>query len=90
MGWLRKKADKLPGGLGDQLTPADVDPQQLEQGIKIEREHTDDPELAKEIALDHLAEDPQYYTKLKEIEHENGEAITGPDQAAAGTDIRVT
>lgn len=46
---------------------------QLEKGIKVEMEHTDDPEKAKEIAKDHLWEDPDYYTKLATIEPEHEE-----------------
>ena len=38
---------------------------QLQKGIKTEFEHTKDEETAKKIAMDHLAEDPKYYTKLK-------------------------
>jgi hypothetical protein len=38
---------------------------QLEKGRKYEMEHTDNPEQAEEIALDHLAEDPEYYNKLE-------------------------
>ncbi len=41
---------------------------QLEMGIKIEMEHTDNENTAKEIAMDHLWEDPTYYTKLKRME----------------------
>jgi hypothetical protein len=41
---------------------------QLEMGIKVEMEHTDDEKTAKEIAMDHLWEDPTYYTKLKRME----------------------
>ena len=41
---------------------------QLNKGIKVEMEHTDDRKKAKEIALDHLFEDPKYYDKLKKIE----------------------
>lgn len=37
----------------------------LEIGIKTEHEHTKDSSIAKEIALDHLAERPDYYDKLK-------------------------
>jgi hypothetical protein len=33
-------------------------------GIKVEGEHTPDRAKAREIAMDHLAEDPDYYTKL--------------------------
>jgi len=36
-------------------------------GIKVELEHTDDIYIAREIAMDHLAEDPDYYNKLKKI-----------------------
>ena len=53
---------------GDKLK---VDPKQLGMGIKVELEHTDSREAAKQIALDHLAEDPEYYTKLKKIEGED-------------------
>ena len=38
---------------------------QLTMGIKEELEHTGDEAVAREIALDHLKEDPYYYTKLK-------------------------
>ncbi len=37
---------------------------QLEIGVRIEGEHTGDARLAREIALDHLLEDPRYYSKL--------------------------
>lgn len=46
------------------LTEKDVDPSELAQGIKVEMEHTNDPAVAKQIALDHLSEDSKYYTKL--------------------------
>lgn len=41
---------------------------QLEMGMKVETEHTDDEDKAKEIAFDHLWEDPKYYSKLSKIE----------------------
>jgi LPS O-antigen subunit length determinant protein (WzzB/FepE family) len=37
---------------------------QLEMGIKVETEHTKDVNTAKIIAMDHLFEDPLYYTHL--------------------------
>ena len=43
-----------------------VDVEQLQIGIEVEKEHTDDEKVAEEIARDHLAEDPHYYTKLKQ------------------------
>lgn len=56
----------LQGGKGDKLTEKDVDPYQLEIGIAVEMEHTNNPAVAKEIALDHLAEHDDYYTILVE------------------------
>ena len=40
---------------------------QLIMGIKEEREHTEDLIERTQIALDHLKEDPKYYTKLLSI-----------------------
>jgi predicted nucleotidyltransferase len=45
---------------------------QFKLGIKTEMEHTDNKKQAKEIALDHLAENPKYYTKLKKAKLEEG------------------
>lgn len=55
---------KLPGGVGDRTPSDQIDPIQLSTGIQIEMEHTNDPEIAKEISLDHLTVDPKYYSKL--------------------------
>jgi hypothetical protein len=41
---------------------------ELKNGIKVELEHTNDPKIAKEIAMDHLYEDFNYYKKLKKME----------------------
>jgi len=46
----------------------DPDPKELEMGIEVEKEHTKYPELARFIALTHLKELPDYYTKLKAME----------------------
>lgn len=59
-----KLEDLIPGGKGDTTKESDVDIKQLKVGIAVEIEHTDNTEIAKEIALDHLTEDPEYYTKL--------------------------
>jgi hypothetical protein len=40
---------------------------ELAKGQEVEAEHTDDPQLAKKIAWDHLNEHPDYYTKLEHI-----------------------
>jgi 2'-5' RNA ligase len=53
--------EKLVGGIADGTSPEDYDPEQLETGTRVEMEHTDDPEIAREIAMDNLKEDPDYY-----------------------------
>lgn len=40
---------------------------ELAKGIKVEQEHTSNIKTATRIALDHLFEDPNYYTKLDKI-----------------------
>lgn len=40
-------------------------PVELAMGIKVEMEHTDDPKKAEKIAMDHLKENPSYYSELK-------------------------
>lgn len=52
------------------LKPEDVDQGELEMGLEVEKEHTDDPRVAEMIALDHLEEIPDYYTRLKRMEDE--------------------
>ena len=63
-----KSAQVLEGGVGDETEASDVDSEQLKEGLSTEEEHTDDEKEAEEIALDHLTEDPEYYSKLKEME----------------------
>lgn len=58
----------LPGGLSSGKPDSDFDPEALAKGTKVELEHTDDEKLAKEIAKDHLVEDPKYYDKLEKME----------------------
>jgi len=48
------------------------DPKELEMGIKVEMEHTVCPEISRRIALDHLTEIPDYYTRLAKMEKEEG------------------
>ena len=64
------KEDKVKGGMADKKKPEDFDQKELKMGIKIEMEHTDDAELAKEIAMDHLTEFPDYYSRLEKMEKE--------------------
>jgi GNAT superfamily N-acetyltransferase len=70
--------DMIPGGLSDGMDISDIAShhsvdisvieKELEKGMKVELEHTSDEKIAKEIAIDHLYEDPKYYTKLSTIE----------------------
>lgn len=46
-----------------------VDPDELQMGIEVESEHIDDPSIQKKIALDHLAEMPDYYSQLSQMEN---------------------
>lgn len=48
--------DEISGGLADEYNPKDFDQKTLEQGKKVEREHTSDPNKATEIAMDHMIE----------------------------------
>ena len=70
--------DNIPGGLAKGMTLNDIAEKhgvsvdilvaEFKKGIQTEMEHTTDREMAKEITLDHLFEDPQYYTKLSSVE----------------------
>jgi hypothetical protein len=42
------------------------DPEELKKGIEVELEHTNYRAIATIIAKHHLAEDPEYYIKLKQ------------------------
>lgn len=76
-------ADLLPGGRADRMTPEMFDPLQLARGTSVEFEHTRDMALAREIAMDHLAEDPDYYRKLATI-HLDGDSAGGGGLAVVG------
>lgn len=41
---------------------------ELKKGISTEKEHTTKKDVAKQIALAHMGEDPKYYDKLKKME----------------------
>lgn len=62
--WL----EKIPGGLASGRDLDNFDLEQLIKGLDVEMEHTDDPMVALEIAMDHLTEDEKYYDKLEKIE----------------------
>jgi hypothetical protein len=72
------KSEILIGGKGDNKTIEDIADmhnvsveyakEQLNKGIDIESEHTNDVDKATEIALDHLTEFINYYVELKKME----------------------
>lgn len=82
LGSLLKNEDKIPGGKADKLTAEDVAKKhgvsveeiekQIAMGVKIEMEHVDSKDLAREISLDHLEEMPDYYTRLAKMEKKGG------------------
>lgn len=69
--------EKLREALGaeDPSVAAEFPMDEFRKGVEVETEHTNDPLQAARIALDHLAEDPQYYTKLATIETPLKEAV---------------
>ena len=74
------QANALDGGNADNLTIEDLAEMhgvdldkmkiQLKMGIKVEYEHTRDKSISTEIAMDHLYEIPDYYTRLSKMEGE--------------------
>jgi hypothetical protein len=74
--------EKIKGGLADYESVEDIAKhhqidvkhikEQLAKGIEIEHEHTNNKSIAKEIAMDHLWEDADYYTKLEKMEANEG------------------
>ena len=64
--------ESLPVGKHNDVPDDKFDSDQLQAGIKIEMEHTNNPEIAKCIAKDHLSEISDYYTRLKKMEAEAG------------------
>ena len=72
------KEEKIPGGLASGKSLKDIANHHevdiniinlgLKKGIEVESEHTNDPSIAKEIAMGHLWEDPYYYDKLEKVE----------------------
>ena len=69
---LKVESDEIKGGVADGMTIKDIAKKhnvpigdikkELKIGTKIELEHTDSRKKAKEIAMDHLAEFPDYYS----------------------------
>lgn len=74
---MPRQMDKYLAGITEELKhqgdpDSNFDAKQLAMGIEMEKEHTDDVEVATAIAKAHLAEIPDYYTRLKAMEKEAG------------------
>lgn len=63
--------DLIRGGYADSVSSKKFPAGQLAKGRKVEAEHTNSPDIAEEIARDHLTEDPKYYTHLAKMESSN-------------------
>jgi hypothetical protein len=60
----REWKDRLHGGKADDKRPEDFDSDDIAIGTAIEMEHTNNPDIATEIALDHEKENDFYYDEL--------------------------
>jgi hypothetical protein len=75
---MNENTNKIKGGLADKMTKKDISDKfglslqkinkELEMGIKVEMEHANSKKLAQEIAMDHLVEIPDYYSRLTKLE----------------------
>lgn len=90
-GFVEVKEEKIEGGKADKMSIKDLAKKhkisedemynKLVDGIKEEMEHTDEISIAKEIAMDHLFQDIEYYGKLKKIEKGEFKEATGAASA---------
>ena len=84
----------LIGGRADGMTPEDIArkhglpiediEEQLELGDDVEKEHSHNQKESHEIAVDHVSEIPDYYTRLNKMEKQAG--IT-EGQVSSGGDL---
>jgi ribosomal protein S18 acetylase RimI-like enzyme len=78
--WSMVNEDKLKGGLADKMSNKDIAKKfgitiaklnkEVKMGEDVEMEHVTNKTLSREIAMDHLVEIPDYYTRLKKMEKE--------------------
>jgi hypothetical protein len=71
----------LSGGLSKGKPPKNVSKKEILRGTRVEFEHTDDLEIARKIAYDHLTEEPSYYKKLEKMEKKTKKASNENSQA---------
>jgi hypothetical protein len=76
--YIRLDEKEIKGGKADKISLNGISKKfkveisklekELTKGIKVELEHTKDKTIAKDIAMDHLSEIPDYYTRLEKLE----------------------
>ena len=82
--------NQIKGGKSDKISLEDIArkhsvfigtiKKELEMGLKVEMEHTNDKEKAREISLDHLTEFPDYYTRLDKMEKDAKSSMKEPKE----------
>lgn len=77
----------LPVGKHNDMSDDEFDADQLAMGIDVEMEHTDDPEIAKAIAKDHLAELSDYYTRLADMVEDSDDDDDDDESEEGGDDL---
>ena len=65
---LKKLINKQNIGKHSFVSDNNYNKKELDLGEEIEKEHTSDSKIAKEIAKDHLTELPDYYSRLRKME----------------------
>jgi hypothetical protein len=59
-----------------------IDPKKMksliDKGAKVEKEHTKNKDVAKEIARDHIGERPDYYKRLKKVDEVKNKNVVPP------------
>ena len=93
-----KDDNEIKGGLADKISIEELSKkhkvsvdeivEQLLKGIEVELEHTNDKDKAKEIAMDHLFEMPDYYTKLKKMENDSIKYVVMCEQLYNGEKVK--
>jgi hypothetical protein len=83
------EAEKLIGGKGDNPSgefkkwlSSPEGKKALARGMKTEKEHASDENVAREIATDHLKEDRKYYEKLAKVGLDEHFLVKAVDEAA--------
>ena len=82
-----KRGEILIGGKGDGKSIHDFDSKQILLGLNVESEHTNDILTALEVTIDHLSENPVYYTVMNTPE---ASAQAGASEDAAKYDDKLT